>query len=442
MTTPTIEKISKLIPEIKASLKPVRKHDFGTQAFGEEGEFNSKSVSSGIEAVLIDLKALCDAPAKFLKITTSGERKSLVNITESLLESCKTLNLSEATTSLELYKPILRHLRVRDSDLRQVEFSKHIDDLQRRSTKISSQIQSLNELKEATATELELTISAISKANSAIEESKEKVESLDETARSIKEILTTIESTSDKSSEKLSEIEQDKLDSENFKLSIEEFVKKIAQRELQLEKQAAITDDYKEHLKIYKIEHDKVIEQSKSLIEDARTALGYSTAQGLSAAFTEKHIEAKSDRSTKGWIISAAIFITIAITMGAWITFHDNGSTNFIIGRLSLIPLLVGGAWFSASQYVKQKNLSEEYAYKSVLVKSMVGFSEHIADSDKKGEDHSHFVRNLLAEIHMNPIRKPSINTEIRRNTETNNISPMIEKLSKLVEPATNTGKQ
>ena len=75
-----------------------------------------------------------------------------------------------------------------------------------------------------------------------------------------------------------------------------------------------------------------------------------------------------------------------------------------LIGRLSLIPFTLLGALFCANQYVKQKNLIEDYAYKAVLSKSIVAFSENLRDNDP--EKYAEYISIVLREIHQDPLRK------------------------------------
>ena len=72
-----------------------------------------------------------------------------------------------------------------------------------------------------------------------------------------------------------------------------------------------------------------------------------------------------------------------------------------------MIPLPIIAAIFCANQYVKQKNLIEDYAYKMVLAKSIVGFSEQLKKdpSEDKGE-YIHYMKVALEEIHKDPLRK------------------------------------
>ncbi|MGE8451523.1 MAG: hypothetical protein ACN6OP_13050, partial [Pseudomonadales bacterium] len=155
----------------------------------------------------------------------------------------------------------------------------------------------------------------------------------------------------------------------------------------------------------HQLSMDAIEAEANRIIESARTALSYKTAEGISAAFIERYNETKADSLRSKWIIAAGILVAAAIALGVWITWDTSVTVAVVAGRVSLIPILIAGAWFCAHQYVKLSNISEEYAYKSVLSKSIVGFSEQMSRDNDAESDHSHYIRTVLAEIHTNPLR-------------------------------------
>ena len=111
-----------------------------------------------------------------------------------------------------------------------------------------------------------------------------------------------------------------------------------------------------------------------------------------------------------GWLVAAGVFLGFTIAIGAWIVagwgIAEERSTQIysLIGRLSMVPFTILAAIFCANQYVKQKNLAEDYAYKAVLTKSIVAFSEELRVNDEKG--YSEYISTVLKEIHQDPLRK------------------------------------
>lgn len=93
-----------------------------------------------------------------------------------------------------------------------------------------------------------------------------------------------------------------------------------------------------------------------------------------------------------------------------------------------MIPLTLTGAMFCARQYVKQKNIIEDYAYKTVLAKSIVAFSEEF----KGKEQYSQYIETVLREIHQDPLRQRSKD----KDKEEVNLNGIIGLLEKTIELA------
>ena len=194
---------------------------------------------------------------------------------------------------------------------------------------------------------------------------------------------------------------------------IEHFALKVQERDKRLGELQQITEENKKKLSDYEVERNKILDEANKLIESAKTALNYKTAEGISASFQEQHSNAKDWHLKGWWIIGALLFIGIAISLGVWILIGQTDKIHIIIGRIALIPLPIVGAIFCANQYVKQKNIIEDYAYKMVLAKSIVGFSEQLKKdpSEDKGE-YIHYMKVALEEIHKDPLRRRVIKSD------------------------------
>jgi hypothetical protein len=179
-------------------------------------------------------------------------------------------------------------------------------------------------------------------------------------------------------------------------------------------------------------QHGLHLQKASELIESAKLALQYKTAEGLSAAFATKYNELKGDKSSHWWIGAAGLFVSMAIGVGVWIVWEKNLSLETIIGRLSLLPILLGATWFCAGQYIKLRNLAEDYAYKSVLAKSIVGFSEQLSNTNAKNEEYSHYIKSVLYEMHNDPLGRRKNGSTGNSGTVDNNEA--IEKMVSLME--------
>lgn len=221
-----------------------------------------------------------------------------------------------------------------------------------------------------------------------------------------------------------------------------EFIAKISEREQILTKQAESTTAYELKLNEYTQEHAAKLEEAKQLIDDAKTALHYKNAEGLSAAFSHQLDTANNKHARLWWLGGAIIFILSTLSIGIWIVtgwgISDSADQNQMIlnlvGRLSMIPFTIAGAIFCANQYTKQKNIIEDYAYKTTIAKSIIAFSEELRGKDP--ERYAEYISTILREIHQDPLRKRGKDKE--DFTLNKDSAGLIEKVITLLQSAIN----
>lgn len=422
MTTESIEKIKESNLLVKESLKKLKASSYKDQLYGEESEFSAKGLFAGIDAISKDISALTKAYSKFLKRSSCQERERIANLINGLAEALQTENLSHASECIDQLKPIIRNIDIRHSNERLEAFDEQIDYLQRSKSNLDELIKDVIE-KNENFIELNQNMAQVQEQLEAkVIEYEKSIDELNLLISKSNLIFEELSQTSESSSSVLEEIEEHHSSASNQTQVIDNFVKKIARRETQLEDQEERTRNYISNLEKYTSERANILEEANFLIDNAKTALEFKTAEGLSAAFSAKLDEAKKDKWTIAWAISALIFISLAVGLGAWsLNIHTTDDTiSLLLGRLSLVPVLLLGAFFSASQYVKNKNIIEDYAYKSVLAKSLVGFSEQLSDASSKGDIHSHFVKSLLAQIHNDPLHKKGF--KVQKNLDVDSL--------------------
>ncbi|WP_426785290.1 hypothetical protein ACP3TB_17220 [Rahnella variigena] len=150
------------------------------------------------------------------------------------------------------------------------------------------------------------------------------------------------------------------------------------------------------------------------ITEQANDVLNNATTVAVGGHFKQQYDDSK--RNVLWWPILGALFLLGAIAICVLTvfpeimrSFSDNGIPNekgdelkFIISRLVVAPLFLVGAWFCASQYVKQKNIIEDYAYKKVLSLSLLSIKSEI---EKTGEQNTtEFIRAVQNEILRSPL--------------------------------------
>lgn len=225
----------------------------------------------------------------------------------------------------------------------------------------------------------------------------------------------------------------------------------FGQIEKQSKEQKTILDNntnaiiqHEETIKNYKETYSAKLSEAEKLIEEAKIALNYKNAQGLSAAFSNQLEDSQNNWKTISWIVGAAVFIIATLAIGVWIVTGwgmdynavNGNNTHLIynlIGRLSMIPFTITGAIFCANQYTKQKNIIEDYAYKTVLAKSIIAFSEELRD--KSPERYTEYLSTILKEIHQDPLRKRVQDKEV---VSLKDSKGLIEKVIELLQTAIN----
>lgn len=175
---------------------------------------------------------------------------------------------------------------------------------------------------------------------------------------------------------------------------------------------ASNIDEYK--LRIDKLEKQLVHlidrkNEVNSLITSAKEALKMGSTVGISSAFAAQYDNANNGHKKNWWIFGSVLFLLSAISLTIWIVSDTANSEKLgvVIGRIVAVGISIAGAVFCAKQYVKQKHIAEDYAYKAVLSKSIVAFTEEIgAASDNPDQHIGNYLNKVLTEIHKDPLRE------------------------------------
>lgn len=445
METQLIKDIKKLRDDIKIKLETINKSQFYSSSFGNEKEYNGKGLYLGLDALMIDISYLVKSHNIFISISTYEERNQIKNELSNIygyLDSPQYL-----WQYVDSLKKVLRQYNVRGNSERWENFAEINKALLEQSNEFQELLVDIKDIKE----NAEATKNVITKKK---EEIDEQFSNIEEEIESIEEVKNEIVQNSDKlkninsSLEKIKEDADGNLESivesynsvmSNEKI-IDNFALKVQERDKRLGELQQITEENKKKLSDYEVERNKILEDANKLIESAKTALNYKTAEGISASFQEQHSNAKDWHLKGWWIIGALLFIGIAISLGVWILIGQTDKIHIIIGRIALIPLPIVGAIFCANQYVKQKNIIEDYAYKMVLAKSIVGFSEQLKKdpSEDKGE-YIHYMKVALEEIHKDPLRRRVIKSD-NSNSKMENLG--LKEVLEVAERIVKLGKE
>lgn len=450
METKTISDIRDLHEKITQNLESYRDYykksnvDMDSNSFGNEREYCIKGIIAGIQNILTDISYLVRAHNIFIRISTYSERNNIKTQLANLNSYISSRNNAGIVNQIETLKTLLRFYNTRIDKDRLVEFETETDNLRRLGNELNNDIDSVG-LKLKSASDIyENIVKTQELYDKILTELKERQDSLQKQLQLFTKDLSDFKDLAKRAQDNEISITKN-LESTNRSKSIfDDFIAKISDRERMLKEQADITHKYNATLEEYTNDYHSKMENATRLIEEAKKALNYKNAEGLSAAFSTQLESANSKIVVFGWLIGAAVFILATLVIGIWIVTgwgldktvdsNNNQMIFSLIGRLSMVPFTVIGAIFCANQYTKQKNIIEDYAYKTTIAKSIIAFSEEL--KAKSPEKYAEYISTILKEIHQDPLRKRGKNSdEFKINKESTGI---IEKVITLLQSAIN----
>lgn len=379
-------------------------------SYGSENEYNLKGVIAGVKNILADLGFLIRSHNLFIKLSTFNERREINQQLQNLNSYLASRQVPNIITVLNVLKTKLRTYNLRTDRDRYVEYNDALDALCRKAIELEDSINDVKKkIEEAGETYTEIQ-GKQTEYNEIIKELTDKKDEFKAEYDSFVSDVGDFKALADKAKANEQSVATHLKQVEGDKEAFDEFIEKIDDREKVLAKQNEATENYEKKLEAYDKDQQKKLEEVAELIEKARQALQYTTAAGMSAAFQEQYDKTNNRWSKIGWLVAAAVFLILTIAIGAWIVtgwgIAEERSTQVysLIGRLSMVPFTILAAIFCANQYVKQKNLAEDYAYKAVLTKSIVAFSDELRENDEKG--YLEYISTVLKEIHQDPLRK------------------------------------
>ena len=408
----TINLIREKRDSIRELIKDLNLKNPSPEMYGSEKEYSFRGLIGGIEALLTDISALTKHPSKFVKISTFNERNSIYsNLTriETYLE-----NPANYIAQFEDLKILLRNYNVRYFSDRQVEFENEIEEVR----KIKLQLQqilvdskklnkNIEESKSSLEDKLDKSNDKLIDIENELDTIIEHKNKLTEKSAALETLNTNLETIKETASENLEEIIESLTESKSNEKLITSFANKVQDREKRLDDLEQKTETNIEKLKEYDNERKLILSEANKLIESSKKALNYKTAEGISASFQGQYENSNNKWIFGSWIFGAIVCLIGTISLGVWILQTNPNNIGLLIGRISLLPLPIIGAVFCANQYTKQKNIIEDYAYKMVLSKAIVGFSEQLKKNGTDGnEEYVHYIKTALEEIHRDPLRK------------------------------------
>lgn len=450
METQLIKGIKNIHDSISDSLNNYKKFykkqniDMDEYNWGREKEYSINSIIIEIQNLLTDISYLTRSHKLFIELSTYDERNNIKNQLININNYILNRNNNSIINILATIKPIIRSYNITKDKDRYIDFYNETERLRALNSSLLNEIEDVKlKLESATAIHNEI-VDTQKSFNDILDKLKSRQDSLQNELNEFAKAFSDLRNLANRASENENAITRNLESTNRSKDTFDNFIKKISEREDMLQEQAEETEKYIDKLNQFSKDYEKKMNDTSKLIEEAKKALNYKNAEGISAAFETQLTHAKSKLWLFIWLIGALGFIIATIFVGIWIILgwginnpselSNNQMIFNLVGRLSIIPLTVTAAVFCANQYTKQKNLMEDYAYKTTIAKSIIAFSEELRD--KNPEKYTEYISTVLKEIHQDPLRKrEKPNDKLHINKES---SAIIEKVITLLQSAIN----
>jgi len=264
---------------------------------------------------------------------------------------------------------------------------------------------------------------------------KKKTE-LEEILNSTNEVKTKVDGLKQDSANTLNQINENYNNTNNVLSKIKEVEGDVEKRKLQIVAFHENVEEYKNNIEELEQKAKEIIDKESEidrLISEAETALQLKSAQGISAAFAAQYDVASNPKISKNWIRGAIGLLIVAIALTIWIVggwgIENKDEISSIIGRVVAVAIAISGATFCAKQYIKQKNIAEDYAYKATLSKSIIAFTDEIKNRENTdGNQVSKYLEKVLNEIHKDPLRARDKNIDSTGSLTEKNVN-IVEKI-------------
>lgn len=415
MAITTIDNIHSSLASLQENLPAFRKYlkenyaeSLDTEQWGSENEYTPHGLIGGIQNIITDLTCLVENPEYFIRLSTYQDRSNIHSYLSQLSRYVSSPSPSNIVSPLDYLKGLLRPYNLRTDKKRMIVFQQKIDELTRKAEQLT---QVLEDIKN-TESNINQISGDVSEQAIVISEKKESIEKLlnqsEETKEQLDNLKEELNEVAEETRSYQSESSEAKTKTIEYRDEVKEFVEEINEHQQRIEEQNAQFEIFKGILDKNTTEQGQYLKDALKLIEQSKLALSYTTSVGLRASFDTQCQELKGKYSYKLWIWMVAAIITIigVVLIGVWLingnhqVSNENDSTMLmqIVGKISMIPLLVTATVFCAKQYTKQRNLLEDYAYKRTLAQSMVAFSEELREKDS--ERYREYLSMVLSEIH------------------------------------------
>ena len=155
-------------------------------------------------------------------------------------------------------------------------------------------------------------------------------------------------------------------------------------------------------------------ERASEILRRSEEILTNTGSSALGGNFNEQYNIAKKFIYIWPFFGLISLLSAICICINAINNHATDGESVILIARLAISPIALIGVWFSGNQYIKQKQIIEDYAYKKTIALSLISFKNEIKNAETTHE--RDYILEALKELHKSPLdslEKKNIKNEI-----------------------------
>ena len=407
MSAQIIEEMRERIDTLEQNLKRFLATEHEGVTFGPEKEYTASELKSELKYILFILSAMIEYDEDFIALSDKDKIENnndeignisayLHEINQNLIEN----NYDKMAYGLNGLKPIVRKYAL-DSKilLKLIEtFKNRANELDIMISKTQENVDETEKTRKKTEAAMEDIDEKTKLAESKFDDISQKITQLEDQSQQI----NILQEKSKNESKKINEL---LITSNDHKEAISNFAEQIQQRENELKSQSERTKLHDKKLAEYEVEFKewkkRCMTEAEDLIKKCREALDYATARTVSAAFASRYRYERHKNNIWWLVIALAASVTAGIVGYFLVAFEQNITVGAFLGRIAVMSVAISIAWFCASQYVKSKNIQEDYGYKSALAKSIMPFLDQFDDEERRA-----YLQMVLMQIHQDPLRK------------------------------------
>lgn len=187
-----------------------------------------------------------------------------------------------------------------------------------------------------------------------------------------------------------------------------------------------------------KISTDALIKTNQALTEEIKNQLGVAAGGSLSHTFNDRKavLEESIDKWFKWLIVDIIFLFVVALFVFLELKSNPTLTPNFFLKFTLSFPFIYA-AFFFHSQFNKEKQLLEEYAFKSAVSLSLEAYRQLLKDEFNESEDKTEkikFMTSVINRIYTSPRESIANHPDKEENIEINLLNKVVNIIKGLIK--------